>query len=41
MEFLLGLATGTSLGASLGVLVAAWLRACKDEDGRHEYATPD
>ncbi|SOE68470.1 hypothetical protein SAMN05446635_3319 [Burkholderia sp. OK233] len=41
MEFLLGLAMGTSLGASLGVLVVAWLRACKDEGSRHDYAKPD
>jgi len=41
MEFLLGLAIGTSLGASLGVFVVAWLWACKDEGSRHDYAKPD
>ncbi|CAB3787602.1 hypothetical protein [Paraburkholderia caffeinilytica] len=41
MEFLLGLAIGTSLGACLGVLVVAWLRACKDESSGRDYAKPD
>jgi hypothetical protein len=41
MEFLLGLTIGTSLGASLGVLVVAWLRTCKDEGRRHDYPKPD
>ena len=41
MEFLLGLGVGTSLGATIGVLVVAWLRTLKDEGRRHDYAKPD
>ena len=41
MEFLLGFGVGGSFGACLGVLVAAMLRASKDDAPETRFTEPD